>query len=150
MTLATTDQLRIQELEEDNQRLRDELELAKSADARAAISVASLQRMLRPLYTALGQIFGEVEALGLETDLSVERSSSKVQAVWDDWKTKLPPSCGKVIDALLMHGPMTQQQICVAARMSPNTLGGGLGVLARLSKGGLIDRRDGKIALKKI
>jgi hypothetical protein len=112
-------------------------------------AMKNLRRVLSPLYTALRQVFGDLDPLlaGSDDD-PPSAATGRTASVWADWKTKLPHSCGKVIDALLLHGPMTQSQIIVAAKISPNTLGGGSGVIARMNKAALWTKRDGKYALR--
>jgi len=148
----------IARLEDENARLRREL-AAKDGEIRAvetqnAVAVKNLKRALMPLHTALQQIFGEIDVIVSPDDATGSGSSApadaRVEKVWADWKSKLPNSCGKVIDALLLHGPLNQQQICVSARISPNTLSGGTGVIARLNKAGLWTKHsDGKYELRK-
>lgn len=110
--------------------------------------VKNLRRQLHPLYTALQQVFGQIDTLVDADAPEAPAVNGRVEKVWADWKSKLPGSCGKVIDALLLHGPMTERQLCVAARISPNTLRGGTGVISRMNAAGLWEKRDGKFTLR--
>ncbi len=112
------------------------------------VGVKNLRRQLAPLYTALQQVFGEIETLVDDDGSAAAVPSERIEKVWADWKSKLPGSCGKVIDALLLHGPMAERALCVAARISPNTLRGGTGVIARMNSAGLWTKRDGKFTLR--
>ncbi len=152
--LLTADQALIARLQDEVSQLRRDLvekdQVISALEASTGRAVKNLRRQLAPLYTALQQIFGEIDQLTPEgADDAPARVSDRADKVWADWKSKLPASCGKVIDALLLHGPMNQSQIVVAAKISPNTLGGGTGVVARMNKAGLWTKgSDGRFALR--
>ena len=152
--LLTADQALIARLQDEVSQLRRDLvekdQVIAALEASTGRAVKNLRRQLTPLYTALRQVFGEIDVLDPDASEDVGVApSGRVTQVWSDWKSKLPNSCGKVIDALLLHGPLNQQQICVSARISPNTLSGGTGVIARMNKAGLWTKgSDGKYTLR--
>jgi hypothetical protein len=152
--LMTGDQALIARLEDENARLRRELaekdQEIRAVESQNAAAVKNLRRALNPLYTALRQVYGEMDVIDpIDTEAPAPASSAKVEKVWADWKSKLPGSCGKVIDALLLHGPMNPTQIVVAAKVGTNTLYGGTGVIARMNKAGLWTKgSDGRFALR--
>lgn len=155
--ILTAQDALIARLEDENAQLRRELvkkdQVLESDRRTIAAGVANLRRQLSPLYTALKQVFGEMEGLVEDTDPTGGSShgpDSRVSAVWDSWKGRLSPACGRVIDALLIHGALNSQQICVAAKMGMSTLLGGTGVIAKLNKAGLLDKNGGKFSLKKL
>lgn len=145
----------IARLEDENARLRRELaekdQQVEHDRKVVALGVTNLRRALSPLYTALQQVFGEFDGLGVDAVDAPTASGgvdAKVSAVWQAWKQRLPQSCGRVIDALLIHGGLTGPQICVAAKMSPNTLHGG--TLTKLNKAGLLDKSGDRYSLKQL
>jgi len=124
-------------------------------DANRALS--SLRRQLHPLYRALQAVFGELDAAGV-TDDAPQRSpaaqandapatDARTKAVWESWKSRLPPACGKVIDALLLHGELNQAQLKVAARLGTSTVSDSV---YKLNKAGLINKNGGRVSLKQL
>ena len=110
-----------------------------------------------PLYRALQAVFGELDAAGV-TDDAPQRSpaaqandapatDARTKAVWESWKSRLPPACGKVIDALLLHGELNQAQLKVAARLGTSTVSDSV---YKLNKAGLINKNGGRVSLKQL
>lgn len=114
-------------------------------DASRALSM--LRRQLNPLYQALQAVFGELDAANVPETGSSSTSQDRVSLVWDNWKQKLSPACGRVIDALLIHRELNGQQICVAAHMGKNTM---YSVISSLSKAGLLNKNGGRFSLKQL
>ena len=140
---------RVADLEADLDRAREETGRAKRDAGKA---VAALRRQLAPLYHALGAIFGEMDAAGLDAP-PVSTASSPVagtgdaQGIWAAWKQKLPPACGKIIDALLAHGELNAAQLKVACRLGTSTVGDGLGKMYKL---GLLNKNASRYSLKNL
>ncbi len=108
----------------------------------AARGIGELRRLLKPWYQALQLIHGELDAAGAD-DAIAGRSSSD----WSEWKTRLGPSCAKVIDALLLGGEMTVKAIMVSAKMGPNTV---YPATSKMRQAGIITKNGGKFSLKKL
>ena len=121
-------------------------------DAHRALSM--LRQQLGPLYRALQAVFGELDAAGIaDTAPSPQPGAAppsasqdpRVTAVWESWKSRLSPACGKVIDALLLHGELNSVQLKVAARLGTSTVSESV---SRLNKAGLINKNSGRFSLK--
>jgi chromosome segregation ATPase len=146
---------KISELEIELRQVRRELsdaELrAERATEDAGRALGMLRKQLGPLYRALQAVFGELDAAGIhetrEGGPAPAESSDRVSAVWTAWKSKLSPACGRVIDALLTHGELTGQQICVAAHMGKNTM---RDVITKLNRAGVLAKNGGRYSLKQL
>lgn len=148
--LPTLEEERIVELEAEVEELRNALTTAKAetrqAKAEATRALANLRRQLQPLYRALQGVFGELDAAGIEDAAPPAAASNpRVAAVWESWKSRLAPGCGKVIDALLVHGELNSAQIKVAARLGTSTVSDSI---YKLNKAGLITKNGGRFSLK--
>jgi hypothetical protein len=135
------------ELYQRNRQLNDAEEaLRQERKKNAAVErgVAELRQVLTPLYRALGQVFGEIEAIGTE---EVSSADPRKKAIWDSWKQKLPSGEGRAIDALLLHGSMTTAQLRIhvgcASRTAQN-------IVVALKSKGLIVKDGGQIKLKEL
>lgn len=128
--------------------LRTDLSNARATANRAKRdvehAVSALRTQLTPLYRALQAVFGDMDAIGgSEAPASV--GESKATAVWDSWKSKFPGKRAAVIDALLLHGEMSTQQLAIAIGSHRNNVPG---FIKELNKAGLI-RKNGRLyALK--
>jgi len=147
-----------------NRQLRGELihTQAELAQARADLDHATragqgalrnLRRQLTPLYRALQAVFGELDSAGIE-DGGVDgggagpaRVDSRVAAVWESWKGRLGPQCGKVIDSLLLHGDMNTQQLAIAVGTRRQNIPG---LIYKLNQAGLIRKNGGRFSLKSL
>ncbi len=107
-------------------------------------ALGALRKQLSPLYRALQAVFGELDAV---PDQDEGAGQGRVSPVWDAWKSKLSPACGKVIDALLVHKELNGQQICVAAQMGKNTM---YDVISRLNRAGVLNKNGGRFSLKQL
>ena len=140
--------LRIRTLERE---VEDERLAAQRARDDATRAVGMLRRQLSPLYRALQAVFGELDLVAAAEPESAASSPSpaapRTSAVWEAWKSRLPPACGKVIDALLTHGELNSVQIKVAARLGTSTVSD---AISKLNKAGLIDKNGGRYSLKKL
>lgn len=114
-----------------------------------------LRQQLSPLYRALQAVFGELDAAGV-TDSAAPAAAAgvpqagpdaRVTAVWESWKSRLPPACGKIIDALLLHNELTQAQLKVAAKLGTSTVSD---AVWKLNKAGLINKNGRRVSLKQL
>ena len=150
----------IAKLEREAQALRRQVSDAETRASRAREdadrAMTMLRRALSPLYRSLQAVFGELDNAGVTDDgpasspttgsgVAVGTADPRVQAVWTAWKEKLPPACGKVIDALLIHGDLNQAQIKVAAKLGTSTVSD---AVYKLNKAGLINKNGGRVSLK--
>ncbi len=147
-------QKRVRDLERDLDDARREARRARE-DAERALGM--LRKQLSPLYRALQAVFGELDAAGVGDDagptgVSVNEAvgDSKVRKLWQSWIDKFGPGSiqGRVVLAMLDHGPMTTEQIRVAAKIGTSSA---FEAIKRLKKLGLIDKNhNGKYALKEL
>jgi hypothetical protein len=70
---------------------------------------------------------------------------ARVQAVWTAWKQKLNAPCGRIIDALLVHGEMNTTQLSVAAQMHKSNVSKAIQKLHEVS---VITKNGGRFSLK--
>lgn len=147
---------RIEDLEDEVTNLRSALSRANVETVRAredaGRALGALRRQLSPLYRALQAVFGELDAAGVDEPaaggpVGPGTGNPRTAAVWEAWKQKLPPACGKVIDALLTHSELNQAQIKVAARLGTSTVSD---VVYKLNKAGLINKAGGRVSLKSL
>jgi len=129
--------LRIRELE-------DELDKEKLRNRGVEVSAASLRNILTPLYNAIGGILGHIDAMDIT---ATDGRSSEDDKVWESWKQKLGGKTAAAIDALRMHGPMTQAQLRIQLGCATRTV---TNVVGALNKAALINKANGKIALKEL
>lgn len=152
---GTVDETRDAQIAALEQQIRDLHREVRNANAAAQLvkvnaesSLGELRRQLSPLYRALQQIFGELDAAGVEDSAgSSANANPRVAAVWDAWKQKLPPACGKIIDALLVHGELNSAQLRVACRLGTSTV---TDAIYKLNKAGLINKNGGRFSLKQL
>jgi hypothetical protein len=144
---------RIAALEDELRDLRNELMHANAAATQAkrdtARALANLRRQLNPLYRALKDVFGELDAAGVEDSAPTVAGASnpRVAAVWESWKSKLGAGAAKCIDALLLHGDMNTQQLSIATGYHRNTVPQ---YVSQLNKAGLINKNGGRFSLKSL
>lgn len=111
-----------------------------------AAALGALRKNLSPLYRALQAVFGEIEAVGYSDDAPVAQNS-RVSAVWESWKSKLPGRTAQIIDALLLHGEMNSTQLAIAIGIHRNNVPP---LIFKLNKAGLIDKNGTKYSLKQL
>lgn len=134
-------------LREQLRQSREEASGYHSESVATTRGVANLRRQLQPLYSALQQVFGEIEGMDLEESPAVTRTPQK-SAVWDDWKSKLGGAAAKIIDILHLHGELTQDQLRIHVGTSRmQTI---YDAVSRLNKAGIINKNGGKISLKEL
>jgi len=149
---------RIERLERENRQLRRERDdaqvEARRAREDAARALTALRRQLQPLYRALQAVFGEIDAAGLAESMpldpgsaSASASDPRVSAIWQSWKTRLGPQCGKVIDALLLQPGMNTTQLAIAVGTRRQNIPN---LIFKLNQAGLIDKNGGRFSLKEL
>jgi hypothetical protein len=110
-------------------------------------AIFNLRTALDPLYSALRQIYGEIETVDVSGGGPAGQDARK-SAIWEDWKAKFPGYGAKAIDALLLHGSMTQTQLRIA--IGSRSSGTMTNVVSALNRAGIIVKADGKIRLKEL
>lgn len=147
---SESDKLReqIEELEEELaiQKARvAELVSKGSAERRA---LARLRSQLQPLFTALKGVFGELDAAGVAAEMPATSDSGQPipSSRYDAWKSRLPDTCGKIIDALLVQ-PLTRTQLKGFCKLAYSTVAGGVKIL---QNNGLIEEVGDKIRLRSL
>lgn len=136
-------------LQDEVTRLRRELTIANGEIARAkgdsARAVSALRKQLTPLYRALQSVFGEMESVG--DDAGVPVADSRTAAIWQSWKARLGPQCGKIIDALLLQPDMNTTQLAIAIGTHRNNIPN---LIFKLNKAGLLNKSGGRFSLKQL
>lgn len=140
------------QLEERNRQLeeaQDDLRAERSKNAQGAAAVAELRRQLSPLYNGLRAVFGEMDALGVaEVAAQGGGVDPRKRAVWDAWKQRMPGIPSKMIDALLLHGALTQTQLRIHAQCARSSVPN---AVMQLNRAGLINKDSGgRISLKEL
>jgi uncharacterized small protein (DUF1192 family) len=132
---------RIAELESELEDARHEAAQAKGDAARAT---AKLRKQLSPLYSALKDVFGELDAIGGDT----APEPSGQQGKWEVVKQRLAPRLREAVDILLLQGTMRRTQMANALRMDySNCTKNVIGVLIR--QGWIVDN-GGSLSLKQL
>lgn len=111
--------------------LRDEFEEFKSSVERDRNKLGSMLHAIRA-------VFGGADGAAPTAGSSIPQPTPS--AAYDAWKQRLPPSCGRVIDALLVQ-PMGYTQLKNFCKMGQSTLDQ---ALAKLRANGLIEK-DGTL-----
>lgn len=138
-------------------RLRDKIRMLESSLAVARMeterakresssAVGSLRKQLSPLYRALQQIFGELDAVGVD-ETAQEMPNSRMTQVWASWKQRLGEGPAKIIDALLLHGDMNTQQLAIATGYHRTSIPA---LIFKLNKAGLLNKNGGRFSLKQL
>lgn len=102
---------------------------------------AKLRHVLQPWKELLDTIFGELDAVGVGSDVAqTSTSTQRHSAAWENWKQRFPGKTAAIIDALLDGGKMNRDQLRIATQSGWSTLDAGL---KRLKDVGLL-LHDGK------
>lgn len=94
-------------------------ERAKAGQAEAGVK--ELKRLLDPFRRAIGVIYGEIDAMGIQ-DAPTQSSSGQSNPKWEMWKKRFPGRGSELIDLLLVHEQMNTKQLSVALKCDPRTL----------------------------
>lgn len=135
-----------QELSNLQRELYEARQEAAHAKRQAAIALAALRKQLSPLYRALQQVFGELDAVGVD-ETAQEMPNSRMTQVWASWKQRLGEGPAKIIDALLLHGEMNTQQLSIATGYHRTSI---TAMIFKLNKAGLLNKNGGRFALKQL
>lgn len=126
--------------------LEEELNRERAKNSSPQQGLIAVREILAPMYRGLQLLFGEIDAMDLKGS-AAPAMDDRVAKAWDHWKSRLGGSCGKAIDALMLHGSMTQTQLRIAMGCAAATCSN---TVSALNKAGLINKRDGKISLKEL
>lgn len=144
------DRDQIEAMQDTIARLRRELAAERQERARdkaaSSRALSALRTQLTPLYRALQGVFGKMESAGIE-DGSAPLPDSRTGAIWQSWKTRLGPQCGKIIDALLLQPDMNTTQLAIAIGTHRNNI---TNLIFKLNKAGLLNKSGGRFSLKSL
>ncbi len=137
---------RIRDLEAELVETREALRQERLRATQNTQAVREMRTVLLPLYNALRRLFDEMESNGIaEVATPVD---DRKRAVWDAWKQRMPGIPARIIDALLLHGALTQTQLRIHAQCARSSVPNA--VLA-LNRAGLINKESGgRISLKQL
>lgn len=109
--------------------------------------VQRLRTSLTPLYDSLRLLFGDMEMMGVQ-DAQAEATPQRATAspVWDSWKAKMGGVAAKIIDLLMLHGELNQEQMRI--HVGTNRMQTIYDATRKLNNAGIINKRDGKFSLK--
>ncbi len=129
--------------------LEQELREERMKSTQLERGVSALRAILMPLHNALRMVFGEIDGLRIgEVSQQAAPQSPAKSVVWESWKEKLGGMASQAIDALLLHGEMTSEQLAIhIGTKRKQTV---YDTVHRLNKANLINKRDGKISLKEL
>ena len=125
---------------------REELAGCRSEATAANKGVYNLRRQLQPLYSALQQVFGEIDGMDL-AEAPEAVSTTKKSAAWESWKSRLGGATAKAIDILMLHGELNHGQLRIHLGCATRTV---TNVVTALNKYQLINKNGGKISLKEL
>lgn len=102
--------------------------------------VRQLRGLLTPFHRFLGNVFGEMDAIGVTEGASIPagrvEATTEVSAKWDTIKKRNAPRIAEAIDILLAHGTMNMSQLAAALHIGRSNCSGN--VLPKLRAQGLI------------
>lgn len=111
-----------------------------------------LRQVLTPLHQAIGMVFGEIDAMGVsgaagESPAPVSADPSK-SAAWDSWKQKMGGAARTIIDLLMLHGQLTQEQMRI--HIGTKRMQTVYDATSKLNKAGLVVKTGDKFSLKEL
>lgn len=136
----------LQESEARVAELEGELAREKAKARQVERGAQQLRSVLTPLYRALGSVFGELDAMGVE-DKTSDAPAQVKSAVWESWKQKLGGKVAQAIDVLALHGEMNARQLRLHLQCGNDYV---YQVVSKLNTNGLINKNGGKISLKQL
>lgn len=116
--------------------------------------VRELRDSLAPLYRALRQMFGEIEAMGVGSTQGTQgapvATNPRSSAAWDSWKQKLGANsaAARIIDFLMVHGELTHTQIRI--HLGTNRMQTVYDAVSKLNRAGLLNKNGDKFSLKEL
>lgn len=146
---------RVAELTRENESLKAEIrelrnQLAREQERSGAVEEGAfrLRGALSPLYIALQQVFGDLDAMGIEEGAGKQSAPATAKsAVWESWKQKLGGKVAQAIDVLALHGEMNAKQLRLHLQCGNDYI---YNVISKLHTNGLINKNGGKISLKQL
>lgn len=141
---------RLANAEEESAALREQLSAEQRKNRTLERSVAEIRRQLGPLHNALRGLFGEIELLDIPTESAQPQTAAddRKTKLWQPWIDKFGDNLqGKMLRALLDHGPMTAAQLRVPMQCSQQSI---YNAYDRLVKLGLVSSSGGKYHLKEL
>ena len=139
----------IEGLREKNRRLDEALRLERNKAGQAESGVKGLRRLLTPLYRALQQVFGEIDAMGIaDAPTAAVTANGAEDPRWRSFKERFPDTPAEIVDALLTHRQMSITELSGLLKAHYNTVNK---ALATLTKAGAVVKdggRNGKYSLK--
>lgn len=146
---------RVEELEEEAEQLRGDLERERSKSVVVKRAMTTLRGTLQPLYNGLRMVFGELDAAGIASEGTVGTESQSSSAPLDEsryapWKTKFPGKTAEMIDALVRYeAGLTRKQLAGFVKIDPGS-GSMSQCIFKLNKAGLIEKNGNLIRLRKL
>lgn len=149
----------LRRLRDEVESLRDQLDIAnrqiESAKRESSRRVAAIRDILSPVFNGMRVLFGELDQIPADSapqSTPAQPSSNggysdKKAEVWNLWKQKLGNACSRIIDALLAHGTLSRQQICIVTGITSNNLSG---PLDKMRKAAILELNGGAYSLKQI
>lgn len=146
---------RVAELTRENESLKAEIrelriQLTREQERSSAVEegASRLRGALSPLYVALQQVFGDLDAMGIEDSGGKQSAPTTAKsAVWESWKLKLGGKVAQAIDVLALHGEMNARQLRLHLQCGNDYV---YQVVSKLNTNGLINKNGGKISLKQL
>lgn len=140
----------IEILKADREACRESLvEARKLANARERV-LLRIREYTGPFFKLLTAIHGELDGANISEDTAIGHPPGESQPPsrekWQAWKNQLPPSCGKVIDALLVQ-PLTTTQLKGICKVSYESARQAIVILTR---NGLIEKDGDMNRLKRL
>lgn len=130
--------------------LEAELTRERAKSRQVERGAQQLRAVLSPLHQALGAVFGELDAAGIDEAVAATSSAQipSSNPVWESWKSRLGGAAARIIDILLLHGELNQEQIRI--HVGTNRKQTIYDAISKLNKSGIINKRDGRISLKEL
>lgn len=120
-----------QQLKDEREQSQQAIQDARKQSAQANRARAKLKQALSPFYQALRMIFEELDDIDAE-NFTIGQPSGINQppnaAAYAAWKQQLPPSCAKIIDALLVQ-PATNSQLKTLCKLGSTSVSEGIRIL---------------------
>lgn len=125
-------------------RLDEALRMERIKTGSVEAGARELRRILTPLFSALKQIYGEMDDMQIADSPAATNNNSK----WEAIKSRNPGRIAEAIDVLLIHGGMTSSQLAASLKMNRSNCSGNL--IPKLHSLGLAVRNGSVISLKQL
>lgn len=149
----------IEGLKAENRRLQravsDAEVRAERAREDADRALSNLRRQLSPLYRAMQMVFGELDSAGVVDGPAPTAAphspafgpDARIQAIWENWKSKMPGYPARIIEALLIQSDLNTAQLAIACGCKPQRISEGI---VKLNKASLINKNGHRFSLKQV